>query len=106
MIDDHKIETAYAVLVFVAGIWALSQLVYLFRVRTWWRLAVTYWMCSKAGFFSVAAYIWWANTIPETTFRWALYNLVVSHVIAGVMWAFRPTENRLDPHPGDVGHTV
>ena len=90
IIDDLSIEVGYLPLVGIAWIWAVSQVVFAVRRGGAWRWAMAYWLVSKAAFFTVAGYIWWANTFPDLWFRAVLYNLIAAKTVAFVIWLGQP----------------
>lgn len=99
MIDNHIMEIAYAVLNFVAWVWAISQLRVAIIRGTRWRWVTTGWMVAKASFFTVAGSLWWFNWFDETVFSAAIYALTIAHVIAFIEWLRVPEAEPMPESP-------
>ena len=99
ILDDPAIEIAYVVLVIVAWSWALSQVRYAWMQGDAWRWITAYWLVAKAVFLSVAATVWWTNTLDDGVFRFALYNFVGAHLVAFIKWLTLPKSTVLAPEP-------
>ena len=103
ILDDPWIEAAYLVLITIAWSWAVSQICYAVKYGGAWRWITTYWLASKATFFTVAGSVWWTNHLNETVFRLALYSLVLAHLVAFLKWLTLPKSNTLSPEPSNNG---
>lgn len=101
MIDNHVMEVAYAVLVFVAWVWALSQLRVAIVRGTRWRWVTVMWMTAKASFFTVIGSIWWFNWLDTGVLSAAIYALTIAHVIAFIEWLRVPDAEPMPETPPD-----
>ncbi len=100
--DDRGVEIAYAVLVFVAWVWALSQVRQVVQTRSWrwpfpWRTTAALWMTTSAAFFTYVGSVWWFDQFSYDAHQIAIYTLSTVYVIAFVHWIRLPQEKA--PHP-------
>ncbi len=94
--DNHRIEIAYAIVVAMAWIWALSQVRQAGRYEGWsWHHTTALWMTTKASFFTFVGSVWWFDWFDPLAHELAIYALVAVHLVAFGHWIV------LTPPPDD-----
>lgn len=92
-------EVAYAILVTVAWIWAISQVIWFFRYRTGWRLTTAIWLTTKASFFTYAGSIFWFDTFNTDMHSILIWALAIAHAGAFIHWVRLSPEGDSEAKP-------
>lgn len=95
MLDNHRIELAYAVVAAIKWIWALSQIKAAVIAPDWvwwpptWRIATAMRVTVLALFFTFAGSIWWFDYFNPTVHEIALYMLAIVDTWVFIVWLRR-----------------